>query len=186
VQDNLLFLILNASVVWVVIAGLLTWLIRIKALVLVILIAPFVILPAFQNVAGLQKLVSYYGTSLIYGIPGIVIGIFYAEYHRVKAYLKKASKLAFVARGGIVLSSLYLLSYFGQKIIFNNPLIQTVLRFVDGSDEVANIISLVDQDGAITAGACIAGCLGILGIDKYRKFKKLSQSTATEKSLESS
>lgn len=41
-EPGLVFLLLNASVVWAVIAGLLTWLMRSKLFVMVVMIAPYV------------------------------------------------------------------------------------------------------------------------------------------------
>jgi hypothetical protein len=163
----MLFLLLNASVVWTVIAGLLTWLMRSKLFVLVILIAPYIIGSAFSGTPGMQELLGMYSTSLIYGAPGIIFGMLYADYQRVKSYFAKASKAAFLARGGIALSSVYLLGYFGQRIIFGNPAVQFFLDFIDGGDRAQELVSHVDYNGAVSSGLVIAASVGVLGrVDK--------------------
>jgi hypothetical protein len=77
------FLFLNASILWGVLAGLLTWLLRFKTLVLVLLLAPLVIGSTFRHIAGMPELIGFYGTSLLYGAPGIIAGMLYADWpHR--------------------------------------------------------------------------------------------------------
>lgn len=183
-EAGLLFLLLNASVVWAVIAGLITWLIRSKLFVLVLLIAPYIIGSAFRSTPGMQPLLGMYSTSLIYGSPGIIFGVLYADYQRVKQYLVRASKLAFLARGGIALSSTYLLGYFGQKIIFENPALQFFLGFIDGGDRAKELISHVDQDGAITSGIVIAGSFALLGLTRILEHRRSLKDAQKHKSLE--
>jgi hypothetical protein len=91
-DPGMLFLLLNASVVWAVVAGLLTWALRSKLLVLVVLIAPYIIGSSFRHVAGMPELVGMYSTSLIYGAPGLIFGMLYADYQRVKLYFARTSK----------------------------------------------------------------------------------------------
>ena len=180
----MLFLLLNASVVWAVIAGLATWLMRSKLFVLVLLLAPYIIGSAFRSTPGMQPLLGMYSTSLIYGVPGIIFGMLYADYQRVKQYLARASKLAFLARGGIALSSTYLLGYFGQKIIFENPALQFFLGFIDGGDRAKELVSRVDQDGAITSVIIIAGSFALLGFTRFLEHKSASKDAQKHKSLE--
>jgi hypothetical protein len=168
-EPGLLFLLLNASVVWAVIAGLLTWVLRSKLLVLVVLIAPYIIGSSFRHVAGMPELGGMYSTSLIYGAPGLIFGMLYADYQRVKLYFARTSKLAFLARGGIALSSVYLLGYFGQQIIFENPAVQFFLGFVDGGRRAQELVSQVDVSGAMTSGAVILASFGILGFERWRE-----------------
>jgi len=54
------FLFLNASVVWLVIAIVLMKLFRLKALVIVLIITPFVIGSTFRNIAGIPELIGFY------------------------------------------------------------------------------------------------------------------------------
>lgn len=51
-----LFLLLNASVVWAVLAGLLTWVMRSKHFVLVVMIGPYIFGSAFRDTPGMQGL----------------------------------------------------------------------------------------------------------------------------------
>lgn len=170
-------LFLNASILWGVIAGLLTWLLRFKTLVLVLLLAPLVIGSTFRHVAGLPELIGFYGTSLLYGAPGIIAGMLYADYQRVKAYVARASKTSFLARGGIALSSVYLLGYFGRKIIFENPMVELVLGFINGGDRAKEIVSQVDHEGALTAGGIILACAGVLAFNTYRDHRRAGRAT---------
>jgi len=71
------FLLLNASVVWFVIAIALMKLFRLKALVIVLTITPFIIGSTFRNSAGVPELVGFYGTSILYGSFGLITGIVY-------------------------------------------------------------------------------------------------------------
>lgn len=183
-DQGILFLILNASIVWSVVAGGLMWLLRIKALVLVILIAPYIVGSTFREIAGMPELIEFYGTSMLYGAPGIIFGILYVEYARAKAYLKRVSKSSFLARGGIALSSLYLLSYFGQKIIFNNPMVEFVLGYIDGGARAKEIVSQVDYDGATTAGITIAGSFAVLAFNKYRERKTALKELESQNEME--
>jgi hypothetical protein len=185
-EPGVLFLLLNASVVWAVIAGLLTWLMRSKLFVLVLLIAPYIIGSAFRGTPGMQELLGMYSTSLIYGAPGIIFGMLYADYQRLKQYLARASKLAFLARGGIAFSSVYLLGYFGQKIIFENPAVQFFLGFIDGGERVQELVSRVDQDGAITSLVVIAGSFALLGINRLLDHRSALKEVETKKQLETS
>lgn len=183
-QQSIFFLLLNASIVWAVVAGGLMWLLRSKLLVLAILLAPYVIGSSFQHIAGMPQLIGFYGTSMLYGALGLVFGILFADYHRTLRYFQRASKSAFVARGGIALSSMYLLSYFGQKIIFNNPMVEFALGYIDGGARAKEIASQVDYDGAVTAGICIAGSFGVLAFNKFREQKALKAETTKSKELE--
>lgn len=183
-QQSTIFLILNASIVWAVVAGGLMWVCRSKLLVLAILLAPYVIGSTFQHIAGMPQLVGFYGTSMLYGAFGIVFGILYADYERAKRYFQRASKTSFLARGGIALSSLYLVSYFGQKIIFDNPMVEFALGYIDGGRRAKEIVSQVDYDGAITAGVCIAGSVAVLAFNKFREQKALKLETEKPTELE--
>jgi hypothetical protein len=173
-DPGMLFLLLNASVVWAVVAGLLTWALRSKLLVLVVLIAPYIIGSSFRHVAGMPELVGMYSTSLIYGAPGLIFGMLYADYQRVKLYFARTSKLAFMARGGIALSSVYLLGYFGQQIIFDNPGVRFILGFIDGGKRAQELVSQVDSSGALTAGATILASFGVLGFQRWREERKVA------------
>jgi hypothetical protein len=183
-DPGLVFLLINASVVWAVIAGLLTWLMRSKLFVLVVMLAPYIIGSAFRETAGMQDLLGMYSTSLIYGAPGIIFGMLYADYQRVKQYFAKTSKLAFLARGGIALSSVYLLGYFGQKILFENPAVKFFLGFIDGGNRAQELISQVDQDGALTSAVVIAGSFGILGITRFIDHRAARKETEQNNRLE--
>jgi hypothetical protein len=182
-EPGLLFLLLNASVVWAVIAGLLTWLLRSKLFVLVLLLAPYIMGSAFRDVAGMQGLLGMYSTSLIYGSPGFIFGMLYADYQRVKRYFARASKSSFIARGAIALSSVYLLGYFGQKIIFDNPAIQFFLGFIEGGRRAQELISQVGYDGAVTSGGVIAASFGLLAFNRWREQRAQQVSVQEEKSL---
>jgi len=172
-EPGMLFLLLNASVVWAVVAGLLTWVLRSKLLVLVVLIAPYIIGSSFRQVAGMPELVGMYSTSLIYGAPGLIFGMLYADYQRVKLYFARTSKLAFMARGGIALSSVYLLGYFGQQIIFENPGVRFILGFIDGGRRAQELVSQVDSSGAFTAGVTILASFGLLGFERWREERRV-------------
>ena len=78
------FLFLNASVVWLVIAIVLMKLFRLKALVIVLIITPLVIGSTFKNIAGVPELIGFYGTSILYGMLGLISGIVYMEYEKAK------------------------------------------------------------------------------------------------------
>ena len=183
-QQSFIFLIINASIVWAVLAGGLMWLCRSKLLVVAILLAPYVMGSAFHHIAGMPELIGFYGTSMLYGALGIVFGILYADYQRTLRYFQKASKLAFLARGGITLSSMYLVSFFGQKIIFNNPMVELVLGFIKGGSQAKEIASRVDADGAMTAAVCIIASFGVLAFNKFREQKNLQVESEKSKELE--
>ncbi|MBL4745896.1 MAG: hypothetical protein JKY08_05975 [Flavobacteriaceae bacterium] len=170
--DSIFFLILNATIVWAGLAWALMYMCRSKLLVLAILLAPFVIGSAFQNIAGIPQLLGFYGTSLLYGAFGIIFGVLYADYTRAKQYFQRVSKSSFVARGGIALSSMYLVSYFGQKIIFDNPMVEFLLGFIDGGSQAKDLAQQVDYDGAVTSAVTIAGGFAVLAFNKYREDKK--------------
>ena len=183
-NQGTLFLLLNASVVWFVMAAVLMKLCRLKSLVLVIIIAPFVIGSSFRHIAGMPQLIGFYGTSILYGSLGIVLGILYVDYARVKARFQKVSKASFVARGAIALSSMYLLSFFGQKIIVNNPMVQFALSWIDGGEKATELLSQVDYDGALTAGAGIVGGFSILAFNRYLEYRKGNKLLNTQNKLE--
>lgn len=170
--QGIFFLILNATIVWAGLAWALMYICRSKLLVLAILLAPFVIGSAFQGIAGMPQLLGFYGTSLLYGAFGIIFGVLYADYTRAKQYFQRVSKSSFVARGGIALSSMYLISYFGQKIIFDNPMVEFALGFIDGGDRAKDLAQQVDYDGAIASAVTIAGGFAVLAFNKYREDKR--------------
>lgn len=183
-DPGLLFLILNASVVWAVVAGGVTWLLRSKLLVLVLTIAPYIIGSTFRDTPGMTELVGMYSTSLIYGAPGFIFGMLYADYQRVKSYFARASKTSFLARGGIALSSVYLLGYFGQQIIFGNPAVQFILGFIDGGDRAQELVSRVNYDGAVTSGLVIGASFAILGFNHWKEQRAAQKDTEKNKALE--
>ena len=182
--DSHLFLFLNASVVWFVVAAVLMKLCRLKSLVLVLIIAPFVVGPTLRSVAGMPQLIGFYGTSILYGAVGIVGGILYIEYAKAKAYFQRASKTSFIARGMIALSSLYLLSFFAQKIIVQNPMVEFALSWIDGGDQATELLAIVDYDGAYSAGACILGGIGVLAFNKYREHRSVQKGNEVQRHLE--
>ena len=180
------FLLLNASIVWAVLGGLLMWLLRMKALVALILLAPFVIGSSFRHVAGMPELIGLYGTSLLYGAPGLVLGVLYADYQRAKAYFSRVSKSSFLARGGIALSSVYIIGFYGQKIIFENPMVQFLLGFSGEGRRVQELVSQLDSDGVIQAGACIALCFGVLAFNRMRESRAEQKALEARKDVETS
>lgn len=133
--------------------------------------------PTFRQIAGMPELIGFYGTSLLYGTPGIIAGVLYADYQRTKAYFARVSKTSFLARGGIGLSSVYLLGYFGQKIIFENPMVELVLGYIKGGDRAKEIVSQVDYDGALTAGGVIVACAGVLAFNTYREHRRAGRAS---------
>ncbi|MFK7875010.1 MAG: hypothetical protein AB8B71_04415 [Paracoccaceae bacterium] len=183
-EQGVIFLLLNASVVWAVIAGLLTWVMRSKLFVLVVMIAPYIIGSTFREIPGMQSLMGMYSTSVIYGAPGIVFGMLYADYQRVKQYLVRTSKLAFLARGGIALSSVYLLGYFGQQILSENPAVKFFLGFINGGARAQELISQVDSSGAMTSAAVIVGSFGLLGVTHYIERRATLKAVENKKRLE--
>lgn len=175
-MSELFFFVINASILWGVVAGVLTWLLRFKTLILVLFLAPLVIGSTFRNIAGMPELIGFYGSSLLYGLPGIFAGMLYADYQRTKAYFAKVSKTSFIARGGIGLSSVYLLGYFGQKIIFDNPMVEFALGYIKGGDRAKQIAQQVDYDGALSAGGVIITCAGVIAFNTYREQRIAGQS----------
>ncbi len=169
VGQGVWFLVLNASVVWAVIGGGLMWFVRMKSLVALILIAPFIITPAFQHLSGVGEVLGFYSTSLLYGLPGLIVGVLYADYQRVKQYFARSSKLAFLARGGMALSAVYIVGYFGQRIIMDNPMVQFVLGFVNGGDRVQELVDKLDSQGVVQAAICFAGSVSLLAFSRYRE-----------------
>lgn len=167
-------LFINATVFHFVLSWFLIRVFHLRILTIILLLSPLVIGTTFRNIAGMPELISFYGKSLLYGAPGIIAGMLYADYHRTKAYFARVYKTSFLARGGIGLSSIYLLGYFGQKIIFENPMVELALSFIQGGDRAKEIVSQVDREGALTAGAVIVACLGVLGFNKLREIRKAS------------
>ena len=177
-MTDLFILAINASILWGVIAGLLTWMLRFKTLVFVLFLAPLVIGSTFRHIAGMPELIGFYSTSLLYGLPGILAGMLYADYQRTKAYFAKVSKTTFIARGGIGLSAVYLLGYFGQKIIFDNPMVEFALGYIKGGDRAKQIATQVDYDGALTAGGVIVACAGVIAFNTFRDQRRAGQDDA--------
>ena len=183
-STGIVFLLLNASVVWAVVAGLLTWALRSKLLVLVLMLAPYIIGSSFRSTPGMPELIGMYSTSLMYGSPGIIFGMLYADYQRVKRYLTRVSKSSFLARGGIALSSVYLLGYFGQRIIFENPAVQFFLGFIDGGRRAQELVSSVDYDGAVTSGVVIAASFAVLAFNGWREQRQAVKAAEKQGTLE--
>jgi len=178
-DTDVIFLLVNASVLWGVITAALTWLLRSKLFVLVILVAPVVVATTFVKVPGVTDALGWYVTSLAYGIPGIVIGVLYADYVRTKAYFQRISKSSFLARGAIALSSTYLLSHLGQQILFSNPTVVFLLDFVDGGGRLKELASMTDNNGAYKAGGVIAASFGLLGFNQFREHRRRSHQQQT-------
>lgn len=145
------------------------WFVRMKSLVALILIAPFIIAPAFQHLRAIMGGLDFYSTSLLYGIPGLIIGVLYADYQRVKQYLARTSKFVFLARGGVALSSVYIVGYFGQRVMMDNPMVQFALGFVNGGDRIQELVDKLDFQGVVQAALCLTASLGILAFNHYRE-----------------
>jgi len=173
------FLFLNASVVWLVMAIVLMKLFRLKALVVILIITPFVIGSTFRNSAGVPELIGFYGTSILYGMLGLISGIVYMEYEKAKRKFQKASKISFLARGGIALSSFYLVTHFIQKIIFANKTVVLALNFIHGGDKAKDILSQFNDDGAVVAGVVIAASVLVLVAQHYLTNKTPSSTSET-------
>jgi UDP-N-acetylmuramyl pentapeptide phosphotransferase/UDP-N-acetylglucosamine-1-phosphate transferase len=81
---------------------------------------------------------------------------------------------------------MYLISYFGQKIILDNPMVQFALRYIDGGEEVREIVTQTDYDGALISTACIASCFGLLAFNKYKTYNSLKSKEHNNNQLGSS
>ena len=97
------------------------------------------------------------------------------EYEKAKRRFKKASKIGFVARGGITLSSFYLISYFVQKIIFENPTVQFALNWIKGGQQAKDILSQLNHSGAMIAGTTIVVSFAVLGVQQYLQYQSSKQ-----------
>ena len=183
-NDSHLFVFLNASVVWFVVAAVLMKLCRLKSLVLVLLIAPFVVGSTFKHIAGMPQLIGFYGTSILYGAVGIVGGILYAEYAKAKAYFKRASKASFLARGMVVISSLYLLSFFAQKILLENPIVEFALSWIEGGERATDLLKQMDYEGAYASGVGIAIGVAILVFNYFRERRLINSANPIQHHLE--
>ena len=69
----------------------------------------------------------------------------------------------------MALSSVYIVGYFGQRIIMDNPMVQFALGFVNGGDRVQVLVDKLDSQGVVQAALCLAGSLGILAFNRYRE-----------------
>ena len=161
-NSNTFFLLLNASVICGVVCGLMTWLLRVKAIVILLLLVPFLAAPSLGQIAGMDELIGFYGTSLLYGSPGIIVGMLYADYMRAKSLFQRVSKISFLARGGLAMSAIYLLTYVGSNMLLKNPMVKFVLQFIEGGNQAQKLLSFVDQEGVVIAASGGGFCILVL------------------------
>lgn len=149
------------------------------------LLVPFLVAPTVSSIAGMNELIGFYGTSLLYGSPGIVAGMIYADYQRAKTLFQRVSKVGFLARGGLTMSALYLLTYFGSNLIMKNQMVRFVLQFVEGGSQTTKILSFVDQEGAVIAGFSGSACIAVLVAQSIFRMIMSRRSKNTEPSKQS-
>ncbi len=168
-----LFLLLNASIVCGVVAGLFVWFFRSKMLLLVTLVAPIVMSYSFRHIILVQQLTEAYITCLLYGAFGIVIGVMYADYKRSLMLLKRLPVVAALGRVSLICSCLYLLAFYGYQILLENPLVSFVLSFSKEGSMLKTGVSYLSGGETSYAYIGMVVSIGLIAFGKYKK--QLSQ-----------
>ena len=177
-KDSLLFLILNSSVISGIVAFVLTKLLRSKVLVALIALSPYIIAPALQLDDDFEPYEALYRKVLFYGMPGIALGMLYADYKNLLKAIQKFSVTALMARAGILVSSLYLVSYYTHQFIVNHPAIQWLNQFFGFNRRSLNFWDALPANSLTYAWWGLAGALTLLMADKLYSF--LQQRHRTE------
>ncbi|MDC0947971.1 hypothetical protein OAS86_01330 [Gammaproteobacteria bacterium] len=164
------FLVLNASIVWLVLGYVLMILLRSKVLLACLLVLPILALPNLApNDASIW--LPWYGQSLIYGVVGLLVGVFMAQAQQTKKMLVNITRgnvlVGIVARLIITLSGIYLLMYLAQRVASEIPMLDLVIGFVFPGRTLESLLGGVSWSGVLLAVACIAASMCALAGAKF-------------------
>jgi hypothetical protein len=179
--NEVLFLIVNASLVCFIAVYCLLRLTRSKVLVLCAVTAPFVLIPFFEGMV--QELFLLYLFLLQYGVAGIVLATVVFELDQIKRARKLRYLTSFMANVAILFSAAYLFVYSARRFIFENQAVQSSMEYaeifglVDGQDIalVGKIAGLFNDSGAVLSVIIVILCLLVIGFNKVRAFKEVQR-----------
>ncbi|MGH1540682.1 MAG: hypothetical protein ACRBHB_09690 [Arenicella sp.] len=180
-MSELIFLIINASVVCFIASYCLLKIFRSKVLLVCLVVSPFILIPVITG--SLQELLIAYLFILQYGCLGIAFGILLFEIDQIKRARKLRYLTSFVAKIVIIFPSLYLFLFIAKQFISHN-------RAIEHSIEIASAFGFIEEEylvlidsidsyftfiGAVLSIIIILLCLTTLIFNKYRAFKEVQR-----------
>jgi len=180
-MSEIVFLIVNASVVCFIASYCLLKVFRSKVLLIGIVASPFLFIPLLHGWH--QAFFVGYLFVLQYGCLGIAFGIILFEIDQIKRARKLRYLTSFLAKIAIIFPCIYIFFYLAKVMVANS-------QTVENSLEVASLFGLVDTQelnivnylasyfhtmGAMVAIVIILLCICVLILNKYRAFKEVQR-----------
>jgi len=180
-MNDLVFLIINASVVCFIASYCVLKLFRLKVLLICLIVSPFILISILEG--SFKDLLVGYLFVLQYGCIGIAFGILLFEIDQIKRARKLRYFTSFIAKIVMIFPCLYVFCYMVKVFISQSQTIENSL-------EMASMFGLVDSGelqlvnyfasffhftGVVIAVCIIVLCLSVLILNKYRAFKEVQR-----------
>ncbi len=179
-SNSTAFLVLNASIIWLVLAYILMMIVRSKIIFACLLILPLVVVPSLESQEQISEWMGWYLFSMKYGFVGMILGVVFAQIGQTKRFITNVSKGSFVlqlgARFTIGVAGLYLLAYLLKQVFMQLPFVEVALDYVAPGVSMDQLFEGVGLTGALIGLGLVAfGFVGIIG-SRYLALSKTNNS----------
>jgi len=177
-MNDLLFLIVNASIVCFIASFVLLKILRSKILILCLVFSPFVLIPFFEG--ALKELIFGYVSVLQYGGLGIVLAVLLFELDKITRARRLRYFTSSIAKMMITIASFYVFIFTAKNMVSQNETVNTSLGYASafGLLEQGDLNtveywgSFFNVTGTIICVLIILASLSLIVFNKYRAFRE--------------
>lgn len=180
-MNDVLFLIVNASIVCFIASFVLLKVLRSKVLIICFVFSPFVLIPFFDG--GMQEYIWGYVFVLQYGGLGVVLAVLLFELDKITRARKLRYLSSSLAKMMIAIAGFYLFVFIAKKMLSTNETVNTSLDYASafGLLEQQDLAladyfgSFFHATGATICALLIAFCLSLIIFNKFKAFKEVQR-----------
>ncbi|MFQ3247166.1 MAG: hypothetical protein ACI9SP_003821 [Arenicella sp.] len=180
-MNDLVFLIVNASIVCFIASFVLLKVLRSKVLILCLVFSPFVLIPFFDG--AMQELIFGYVFVLQYGGLGIVLAVLLFELDKITRARRLRYLTSSIAKMTITVSSFYVFVFIAKNMVGQNETVNTSLNYASAfgileQKDLATVEylgSFFHVTGVVICVLIILSSLGLIVFNKYRAFREVQR-----------
>jgi len=177
-MNDLIFLIVNASVVCFIASFALLKVLRSKVFILCLVFSPFVLIPLLDG--SLQEFVLGYVFVLQYGGLGVVLAVLLFELDKITKARRLRYFTSSIAKMTITIASFYVFIFTAKNIVSQNETVNTSLSYAsafglleqDDLNTVEYWGSFFNATGTTICVFIILASLNLIAFNKYRAFRE--------------
>lgn len=177
-MNDLLFLIVNASVVFFIASFVLLKILRSKIFILCLVFSPFVLIPFFDG--AMQELIFGYVFVLQYGGLGVVLAVLLFELDKITRARRLRYFTSSIAKMTIAVSSFYVFIFTAKNMVSQNETVSTSINYASAFGLLAQQDLETAQywgrffngTGTLLCVLVIIASLSVIAFNKYRAFKE--------------